>query len=54
MYGNQVLLVMHHRLVLVTLNLGQPAQEVSFTGKNKNYTVFGRLHERPELFSVTH
>jgi hypothetical protein len=28
MYGDQVLFVMHHRFALVTLNLGQPAQEV--------------------------
>jgi hypothetical protein len=29
MYGDQLFLVMHHCLVLVTLNLGQRAQEVS-------------------------
>jgi hypothetical protein len=42
MYGDQVLLVMHHRLALVTLNLEQPAQEVPFTRKKnyENYTIF--------------
>jgi hypothetical protein len=35
MYGDQVFLVMHHRLALVTLNLGQLAQEVPLTGKKK-------------------
>jgi hypothetical protein len=31
MYGDQVFLIMHHYLALVTLNLGQRAQEVSLT-----------------------
>jgi hypothetical protein len=35
MYGDQVFLVMHHRLALVTLNLGQLAQEVLLTGKKE-------------------
>ena len=33
MYDDQVFLVMHHCLALVTLNLGQLIQEVTFTGK---------------------
>jgi hypothetical protein len=33
MDGDQVLLVMHHHLALVTLNLGQLAQEVLLTRK---------------------
>jgi hypothetical protein len=42
MYDDQVFLVMQYRLALVTLNLGQPAQEVSLIGKKnyKNYTIF--------------
>jgi hypothetical protein len=31
MYDDQVFFVMHHCLALVTLNLGQQAQEVSLT-----------------------
>jgi hypothetical protein len=34
MYGDQVLLVMHHRLALVTLNLEQLAQEVPLTERS--------------------
>jgi hypothetical protein len=35
MYGDKVFLVMHQCLALVTLNLGQRAQEVSLIGKMK-------------------
>jgi hypothetical protein len=42
MYGDQVFLVMHHCLALVTLNLGQWAQEVSFTGKMILYSQFSQ------------
>jgi hypothetical protein len=35
MHGDQVFLVMHHRLALMILNLGQLAQEVLLTGKKK-------------------
>jgi hypothetical protein len=33
---------MHHCLALVTLNLGQRAQEVSLTGKMKLYSQFSQ------------
>jgi hypothetical protein len=40
MYGDQVFLVMHHRLALVTLNLGQLAQEVLLIGKKKLWKLY--------------
>jgi hypothetical protein len=41
MYGDQILLVLHHRLAPVTLNLRQLTQEVYLTKENnyKNYTI---------------
>jgi hypothetical protein len=35
MYSNQVFLIMHHRLALLTLNLGQPTQGVPLKGKKE-------------------